>query len=83
MAYSEYTLGQLEDEFGLKNQIVSLFERIIPVEPSPWLLDLLQIAKELPVKSEKAKSETIVMPILLELRNRNNKNLVMFQSIDL
>ncbi len=33
----------------------------------------MQIAQELPVKSEKAKSETIVFPILVELRNRNDK----------
>lgn len=73
MAYSEYTLLQIEEEFGIKNQIMNLFDDIQPIEPSDWLLNLLQIAKELPMKSEKAKSEMIVMPILVELRNRNNK----------
>ncbi len=73
MAYSEYTLLQIEEEFGIKNQITNLFDKIDPIEPSDWLLNLLQIAKELPVKSEKAKSEMIVMPILVELRNSNNK----------
>lgn len=73
MAYSDYSLLKIEEEFGIKNQIMNLFDDIKPVEPSSWLLNLLQIAKELPVKSEKAKSEMIVMPILVELRNRNNK----------
>jgi hypothetical protein len=36
------------------------------------LKNSLQIAKELPIKSEKAKSESIVFPILVELRKRNN-----------
>lgn len=73
MAYSEYSLLQIEEEFGIKNQIINLFDDIQSVEPSEWLLNLLQIAKELPIKSEKAKSEMIVMPILVELRNRNHK----------
>jgi len=73
MAYSEYTLLQIEDEFGIKNQVVDLFSGSETMEPSDWLLNILQIAKELPVRSEKAKSELIVMPILIELRNRNNK----------
>jgi len=73
MAYSEYTLLQIEEEFGIINQVVNLFNDIAGVEPSDWLLNLLQIAKELPVRSEKAKSELIVMPILIEMRNRNNK----------
>ena len=33
----------------------------------------LSLARELPVRSEKAKSELLVLPILLELRSRNNK----------
>lgn len=73
MAYSDYTLARLEDTFGLKNRLQPLFGATTPVEPSEWLLNLLQIARELPVKSEKAKSELIVMPILIELRNRNEK----------
>ncbi len=73
MSYSKYTLLQIEEEFGLKNQVVNLFTDIDEIEPSDWLLNLLQIAKELPVRSEKAKSELIVMPILIEMRNRNNK----------
>jgi hypothetical protein len=73
MAYSDYTLLQIEEQFGISNQVISLFDSIEPVESSSWLLNLLQIARELPVRSEKAKSEMIVMPILVEMRNRNDK----------
>ncbi|MDZ7934458.1 MAG: hypothetical protein U5M51_05735 [Emticicia sp.] len=73
MAYSKFTLDSIEQKFGYKNHVENLFENIQKVEPSEWLRNSLQIAQELPVKSEKAKSETIVFPILIELRNRNNK----------
>ncbi len=73
MAYSEYTLLRIEEDFGIKNQIESLFPDVEPILPSEWLLNSLQIAKELPVRSEKAKSELIIMPILVEMRTRNNK----------
>ncbi len=73
MTYSDYTLLQIEENFGIKNQVISLFEEVQEVAPSAWLTNFLQIAKELPVRSEKAKSEMIVMPILIELRNNNDK----------
>jgi hypothetical protein len=73
MAYSKFTLDSIEKKFGLQNQVVSLFKNTKKVEPSDWLKNSLQIANELPVKSEKARSETIVFPILVELRNRNEK----------
>jgi hypothetical protein len=73
MAYSDYSLIRIEEEFNLKNRVVSLFQNIIPVEPSGWLIDSLKTAQELPLRSEKAKSELIIMPILLELRNKNDK----------
>jgi hypothetical protein len=72
MPYSEYTLLQIEEEFGITNQITPLFEAIQPLEPSQWLLNSLRTAKELPAKSEKAKSELIIMPILLEVRKQNH-----------
>jgi hypothetical protein len=73
MPYSKFTLDLIEQRFGIQNHVEKLFEDIQKVEPSEWLKNSLQIAQELPVKSEKAKSETIVFPILVELRNRNDK----------
>ncbi len=73
MPYSKFTLDLIEQRFGIKNHVERLFEHSTNIEPSNWLKDSLQIAQELPVKSEKAKSESIVFPILVELRNRNDK----------
>jgi len=73
MSYNKFTLNLIEQRFGITNQVSNLFEKINEIEPSDWLNNSLQIAQELPVKSEKAKSESIVFPILVELRNRNQK----------
>ncbi len=75
MSYSEFTLLDLQQKFNLQNKIVDLFKRtsIQSIVPSEILKHQLQEASELPIKSEKARSELIISPILLELRRRNNK----------
>jgi len=73
MPYSKFTLDLIEQKFGIKNQVKPLFSPIQAINPSEWLQNALDIAQELPIRSEKAKSESIVFPILVELRNRNNK----------
>ena len=72
MAYSDFTLTSLEKTFGLQNRLQSLFEAVTPLEPSEKLTDDLREARTLPIKSEKARSEWIVVPILKELRQRNH-----------
>jgi len=71
--YSNYTLQDIATQFSITNKRQVLFNNIEPVEISDWLKTALQTAEELPVKSEKARSELIVTPILIELRNRNEK----------
>jgi hypothetical protein len=71
--YGDFTLSDLESKFGIRNQRRRLFNAIVPVEPSEKLkAELLEI-EEMPIRSEKAKSEWIVVPILKELRQRNDK----------
>lgn len=73
MAYGDFTLSDLESRFGIANQRKRLFDAIDPVEPSGRLkAELLEI-QEMPIRSEKAKSEWIVVSILKELRQRNDK----------
>lgn len=73
MAYGDFSLDYLEQTFGIKNRNVSIFKDILPIEPSLRLVEDLETASELPIRSEKAKSETIVFPILIELRRKNDK----------
>lgn len=73
MAYTDFSLATLETKFGIRNYVKPLFAPLPPLTPSDWLQTSLRLVQELPVRTEKAKSESIVFPILLELRTRNDK----------
>lgn len=75
MEYKKFTLLDLRNQFKIENKIVDLFneETIQPIPPSDFLLQQLREAQEIPVKSEKARSELIITPILMELRRNNRK----------
>jgi hypothetical protein len=72
MAYGDFTLEEIEERFGIKNRIASLFPELAPIEPSDFLKQVLSVVRGLPLRSEKSKSEALVLPLLLELRHRNN-----------
>lgn len=69
MAYSE--LNKLLKSFNLTQNRYPLFEQIKSLEIDPWLNETLNKSMQLVIESEKARSELIVMPILLASRERN------------
>jgi len=71
MAYTDFTIEDLETKFGIENRMEYLFQKFEPLQPSDWLKTTLENVSKLQVRTEKAKSETIVFPILLEMRMRN------------
>ncbi len=74
MAYSDYTLQKIEKDFGVKNRRKRLFTEIkYDIIPTKELLESIEETEELLIRSEKAKSEWIVVPILRFLRKKNNK----------
>ena len=73
MAYTDFTLSDLEEKFGVKHERKRLDFGNVLFEPSEKLKIELEESAEMPIKSEKARSEWIVVPILKELRNRNDK----------
>jgi len=75
MAYTDFTLSDLRNRFKVENKVLELFqeELIKEIMPSDILKQQLKEAAELPIKSEKARSELIITPILLELRRNNDK----------
>ncbi|PIY08037.1 MAG: hypothetical protein COZ18_14390 [Flexibacter sp. CG_4_10_14_3_um_filter_32_15] len=73
MAYSDFTLYDLEEKFGINHERKTLQFDILPFEVSERLKTDLAESTEMPIKSEKARSEWIVVPILKELRRRNDK----------
>jgi len=80
MAYRDFTLKDLDKKFGIESQVVSLFDvsNIARISASEWLSYSLNLGQQLQLITEKAKSEAIVMPILLELKNRNNNFFTIF-----
>jgi hypothetical protein len=68
MGYSNFKkIQQVTKKFGLKAQLVPLFKEITPKLPSDWLVKSLEIAYKAPASTEKAKSERLVSPILMEI----------------
>ena len=72
MAYSEFTLSKIKETFGdfTIDQESNLFHSIEAVEVSNLLNEILKenIPLALAVHTEKARSEFIIAPILVELR---------------
>lgn len=73
MTYSDFTLSDLEEKFGVKHIRTRLYFHSAPVQPGERLLFALEESVEMPIKTEKARSEWIVVPILKELRLMNHK----------
>lgn len=85
MAYSDFTLEKVQKLFNLviqENQ--PLFQDIQPLEPSPLLQTFLAQNANLALKinTEKARSEMIIAPILLDLKNQITNSLSLFSGVD-
>ncbi len=68
MAYSDFTLDTVHKVLGISLLPERLFDGAIEVEASAWLQETLNRGKEVPLLSEKVRSELIVMPVLLACR---------------
>jgi len=85
MAYSDFKLGELIKTFGLTiSESSGLFANVPEVDYSDILATLLQENVDLAVSinTEKARSEMIIAPILLELRRKFNYQIGLFSGID-
>ncbi|MBW4612609.1 MAG: hypothetical protein KME21_04900 [Desmonostoc vinosum HA7617-LM4] len=85
MSYSEFKLSDLIKDFGITiNESSGLFADIPEVEYSSLLATILQENVDLAVSinTEKARSEMIIAPILLEIRRRFNYEISLFSGVD-
>jgi type I site-specific restriction endonuclease len=76
-SYSHYNSDDLKTLGITVSRCPALFE-IEPIAPSEFLLTLLEINQQLPIESEKAKSELLITPILNEVRIRNRQKFTYF-----
>jgi hypothetical protein len=84
MAYSDFKdLLEIEKKLGFENRVTILFEKVEPIEPSERLKNELLEAREFPIRSEKAKSEWLIVPILREVRNLSDRFITIYSGDNL
>ena len=74
MAYGDFDLATVQKAFSLTLKREDLFESIKPIEASQWLKEALDMGIQLAFNSEKARSEFLVVPILLTGRKLNHNS---------
>jgi C1A family cysteine protease len=85
MSYSDFTLAKVIKEFGLKiTDNYRMYSDIHEVEPSNLLRQTIEENTPLATASntEKARSEMIISPILIEVRKQQNNQISLFSGID-
>lgn len=83
MAYTDFTLSDLNRQFGVTNQIVSLFGNVNPVAASAFLRESLSRGQRLRLRNEKIKSEAIVYPVLMDVLERQSGYFTLFSGENL
>ncbi|WP_309739743.1 MULTISPECIES: hypothetical protein [unclassified Chamaesiphon] len=80
MSYNNFTLESVIEQFELRLIDNSFCEQLPPIEPKPEFLniftDLLPLGEK--ARTEKAKSELLVSPILVEARRLSEKRVQLF-----
>jgi hypothetical protein len=85
MAYSDFTLKKVKSDFNLKTiENISLFSEIEELEISDYLEKTLKrnVPLALSINTEKARSELIIINILLELKEKLSDKISLFSGID-
>ncbi|HLK58090.1 MAG TPA: hypothetical protein VKU00_16090 [Chthonomonadaceae bacterium] len=85
MAYNEFSLDEVEARFGLRTDMKSdYFAPVAPVPISEWLRQHLDKRAPLAmaIGTEKANSELLIMPVLLEAHDQFGGECSLFSGVD-
>lgn len=85
MAYSDFTLNKFKKAFNLRiDEESDLFATVEAIQPSESLTTTLDETVELAlaINTEKARSEMIITPMLLEVRRKANYQISLFSGTD-
>src|SRR5215813_1192264 len=85
MAYSDFVLKKVRNNFGLKiDERPDLFAEVIPVQPSVTLANALAETALLAIaiNTEKARSEMLITPVLLEVWQRAQSQISLFSGTE-
>lgn len=85
MAYSDFSLSRVRETFGLVvEEPKSLFPNILPTTASNYLITTLDenLALATAINTEKARSEMVIAPVLLEVRRQLNYEIGFFSGTE-
>lgn len=85
MAYSDFSLSRVQENFGLTiHEVNNLFAKIKPIEASDYLQVTLAetVPLALAINTEKARSELMITPLLLEIRRKLNNQISLFSGTE-
>ncbi|MEG4288041.1 hypothetical protein Q5692_04520 [Microcoleus sp. C2C3] len=85
MAYSDFTLEKVQKNFDLTiSEDLDIFANVPELEPSNLLTEFLADYAQLALKinTEKARSEMIIAPILLDFRKQVSSKISLFSGVD-
>jgi len=85
MAYSDFTLEKVQKSFDLTiSEDLDLFVNVPELQPSVLLTEFLGENAQLALKinTEKARSEMIIAPILLDFRKQTSSKISLFSGVD-
>ncbi len=85
MAYSDFTINEVKEKFQLTiEEEVDIFCAVKEVKISAFLTELLKenIPLALAIYTEKARSEMIIAPVLIELRKMLDHRISLFSGVE-
>ena len=85
MPYSAFSIEEVKSKFGLRIAATAeTFASIPPVEPSAFLVSTLaeNVPLAVAISTEKARSEFIVAPVLLEARRQVGRRVSLFSGVE-
>lgn len=84
MAYSDFSLEQLKSQFHITIRPQTLFAGVQPCAPGNWLVEMLAYSVSLAQRmgTEKAKSELIIAPILMEACKQAGEGVTFFSGTE-
>jgi hypothetical protein len=84
MAYSDFDLHKVRKEFGVQlDEQIDLFADVLPLPPSTTLANTLAETTPLAIaiNTEKARSELLIIPVLLDLWRQAQAQISLFSGI--
>lgn len=84
MAYSDFSLRKVLQDFSLSTEDASFLSSVLPISPNSYLSEFLERSLPLAVAigTEKARSELLISPVLLEVREFLERKISLFSGTD-